>query len=65
MQVVHISYHIITTKYTNFKMINIIYMIFILNSVFTIVLYVMRWTKQDLICIYFKEFLNQFYLFYI
>jgi hypothetical protein len=39
-------------------------MIFILNSVFTIVLYVMRWTKQDLIYICFEEFLNQLNLFY-
>jgi hypothetical protein len=42
MQVVHITYHITTTKYKNFKMINLIRMISILNSVFTIVLYVMR-----------------------
>jgi hypothetical protein len=42
MQVVHISYHITTTKYKNFKMINLIHMISILNSVFSIVLYAMR-----------------------
>jgi hypothetical protein len=41
MQVVHISCHI-TTKYNFFKIINLIHMIFILNSVFTIVFYVMR-----------------------
>jgi hypothetical protein len=33
MQVVHISYHITTTKYKNFRMINLIHMISILNSV--------------------------------
>jgi hypothetical protein len=42
MQVVHISCHITTTKYTNFKMINPIHMIYILNFIFTIVLYTMR-----------------------
>jgi hypothetical protein len=42
-----------------------LYLHYILNSVFTVVLYVMRWTKQDLTCIYFKEFLNQFNLLYI
>jgi hypothetical protein len=46
-------------------MINLIYVIFILNSIFTIVLYEMGWTKQDLICIYFEEFLNQLNLLYI
>jgi hypothetical protein len=65
MQVVHISCHTTTIKYKNFKMINLIHMIFILNSIFTIVLYVTRWVKQDLICIYFEEFLNQLNLFYI
>jgi hypothetical protein len=40
--VVHINYHITTIKYKNIKIINLIYMIFILNSVFIIVLYVMR-----------------------
>jgi hypothetical protein len=39
MQIVHISCHIATIKYKKFKMINLIYMISILNSVFTIVLY--------------------------
>jgi hypothetical protein len=34
MQVVHISYHITTTKYKFFKMINLIHMIFILNFIF-------------------------------
>jgi hypothetical protein len=42
MQVVHISYHITTTKYKNIKIINLIPMISILNSIFTIVFYVMR-----------------------
>jgi hypothetical protein len=41
MQLVHISCHVTTIKYKIFKMI-LIYMIFILNSVFTIVLYVTR-----------------------
>jgi hypothetical protein len=40
-------------------------MISILNFVFIIVLYTTWWTKQDHIYIYFEEFLNQFYLFYI
>jgi hypothetical protein len=42
MQVVHISYHIITIKYKNFKMRNLIHMIYILNYVFIIVFYTMR-----------------------
>jgi hypothetical protein len=42
MQVVHISYHITTTKYKNIKMINLIHMMSISNSVFTIVFYVTR-----------------------
>jgi hypothetical protein len=33
-------------------------MIFILNFVFTIVFYAMRWTKLDLTCICFQEFLK-------
>jgi hypothetical protein len=65
MQVVHISCHITTTKYKNLKMINLIHMIYILNSIFTIVFYMMRWIKQDLICIWFKEFINQLNLLYI
>jgi hypothetical protein len=39
---VHISYHITTTKYIFFKITNIINMISILNFIFTIVLYVTR-----------------------
>jgi hypothetical protein len=42
MQVIQISYHITTTYYKNFKMINLIHMISILNSVFTIMFYAMR-----------------------
>jgi hypothetical protein len=42
MRVVHISCHVTTTKYKKIKIINLIHMIFILNSVFTIVLYAMR-----------------------
>jgi hypothetical protein len=58
MQVIYINYHITTTKYKNLKIINLIHMISILNSVFTIMLYVMRRTKQDIIYICFEEFLN-------
>jgi hypothetical protein len=39
IQVVHISSDITTTKYKNFKMINLIQMISILYSIFTIVFY--------------------------
>jgi hypothetical protein len=42
----------------NFKMINLIPMIPILNSVFTVVSYVMRWIKLDTGCICFEEFIN-------
>jgi hypothetical protein len=42
IQVIHIRYHITTTKYKNFKMINLIHTISILNSSFFIVLYVKR-----------------------
>jgi hypothetical protein len=65
MEAVHISSHITTTQYKNFKMINLTHMVSILNSIFTIVFYVSRWMKQDLICIWFEEFLNQLNLFYI
>jgi hypothetical protein len=43
----------------NIDMINITLMISIFNSIFTIVLYTTRWTKLDLTCICFEEFLNQ------
>jgi hypothetical protein len=33
-------------------------MISILNFIFTILFYAMKWTKQDNTCICFKEFLN-------
>jgi hypothetical protein len=63
----HVSYppqlsshrHITTNEYKKIKMINLSHMISILNFVFTILFYVMRWTKQYLTCIYFTEFLNQ------
>jgi hypothetical protein len=42
MQVAHISCYITNIKYKNFKIIDLIYMISILNSIFIIVLYVMR-----------------------
>jgi hypothetical protein len=65
MQVVHINCYITATKYKFFKMINLIHMILILNSVFTIVFYAIRWIKQDLICICIEDFLNQLNLLYI
>jgi multisubunit Na+/H+ antiporter MnhF subunit len=40
IQVVYIRRHIINIKYKKIKMINIIHMIYILNFIFTIVLYV-------------------------
>jgi hypothetical protein len=43
MQVVNINYHITTIKYKNFKMINLIS---ILNSIFTILFYAMRWKNK-------------------
>jgi hypothetical protein len=36
-------------------MINLTHIVFILNFIFTIVVYVVRWTKLDLIYIYFKK----------
>jgi hypothetical protein len=46
-------------------MINLTHMISILDFIFTIVFYVMRWTKLDHNYICFKEFLNQLNLLYI
>jgi hypothetical protein len=46
-------------------MINLMKMISILNPVSAIVLYAMKWTKQDFTYICFKEFLNQLNLIYI
>jgi hypothetical protein len=40
-------------------MINLNYMTSILNFIFTILFHAMRWTKQNLTCICFEEFLNQ------
>jgi hypothetical protein len=40
-------------------------MIFILNSVFNVVFYAMRWTKLDITYICFKELINQLNLLYI
>jgi hypothetical protein len=40
-------------------------MISILNSVFTIMFYVVRWTKLDTAYICFEEFVNQLNLLYI
>jgi hypothetical protein len=72
MQAIHLninfSIHLINSFrsiYKNFKMINITYMIFILNSVFKVVFYATRWTKHDHICICFEEILNQLNFLYI
>jgi hypothetical protein len=46
-------------------MINITYMISILNFIFAIVFYAMRWTKHDHIYICLEEILNQLNLLYI
>jgi hypothetical protein len=40
-------------------------MISILDYVFTVVFYMMRWIKLDIICICFEEFMNQLNLLYI
>jgi hypothetical protein len=49
MQTIHLSIHfsiqlinLFSVIYKNFKIISIIYMIYILNSIFTVVLYVIR-----------------------
>jgi hypothetical protein len=72
MQTIHLNIHFsiqfinsFSVIYKNFKMINITYMISILNFIFTVMFYVMKWTKHDYICICFKENLNQLNLFYI
>jgi hypothetical protein len=68
MQTIYFSIQLINSFnaiYKNFKMINITYMISILNFVFIVVFYATRWTKQDHICICFKEILNQLNLLYI
>jgi hypothetical protein len=72
MQTIHLNIHFsiqlinsFSAIYKNLKIINITYMIFIWNSVFTLVFYVTRWTKQDRICICFEEILNQLNLIYI
>jgi hypothetical protein len=46
-------------------MINLTHMISILNSVFTLVFYTTRYTKLDIDCICFEEFINQLNLLYI
>jgi hypothetical protein len=47
--------------------INLIWYIlqYILNSVFSVMFYMMKWTKQEPTCINFKVFLDQFNLLYI
>jgi hypothetical protein len=63
MQTIHLSIHFsiqlinsFSAIYKNIKMINVTYMISILNFVFIIVFYVTRGTKQDHICIVLKKF---------
>jgi hypothetical protein len=46
-------------------MINHTHIIFILNSVFIVTFYAMRWIKLDLTCICFEECTKQLNLFYI
>jgi hypothetical protein len=46
-------------------MINLTHMISILISVFTVVVYATRWTKLDIFCICFEEFIDQLNLLYI
>jgi hypothetical protein len=72
MQTIHLNIHfsiqlnkLFSVIYKNFKIINITYMISILNYVFIIVFYATRWIKQDHICICFEEILNQLNLLYI
>jgi hypothetical protein len=72
MQTIHLSIHfsiqlinLFNAIYKNFKMINITYVVSIFNFVFTVVFYAMIWTKQDHICICFKEILSQLNLLYI
>jgi hypothetical protein len=40
-------------------------MISILNSIFTVVFYGMKWTKLNIACICFEKFINQLNLLYI
>jgi hypothetical protein len=70
MQTIHLNFHFsiqlnnsFSAIYKNFKMINITYIISILNYIFIVVFYVTRWTKQDHICICFEK--NQLNLLYI
>jgi hypothetical protein len=46
-------------------MINLTYMISILNFIFIVMFYAVRWSKFYPNCIYFKEILNQLNLLYI
>jgi hypothetical protein len=57
MQTIHLSGQImISTKIQNFKMINLTHMISILNSVFTVVLYVTEMDKtRSHLHIFFKN----------
>jgi hypothetical protein len=47
------------------KIINLTYMISILNSIFTVVFYAMRWIKLDPTCTCFAKKINQLNLLYI
>jgi hypothetical protein len=51
--------------YKNFKMINLTHTISILNSIFIIVFYAMRWIKLDITCIFFEKFIYQHNLLYV
>jgi hypothetical protein len=69
INICYISTHIASTVTSscmlkNFKIVYLTHMIFILNSVFTVVFYPTRWAKIDHTCIYFEEFLNQLNLLY-
>jgi hypothetical protein len=57
MQVVNISCHITTTKYKNFKMINLIHMISILNSDFSLC-YTRRDEENKILFAYVLKFLK-------
>jgi hypothetical protein len=51
--------------YIKFKMINLIYIVSILNFIFTVMFCAARWPKLYPNCICFEEFLNQLNLLYI
>jgi hypothetical protein len=62
MQTIHLNIHFsiqlinsFSAIYKNFKIINITYMISILNFIFMVVFHAMRWIKHDHICICFEK----------